>query len=148
RDFFASSGEAAFRDIEQDVILSLCDRSEDTVIATGGGAVLRPSNRNALHANSHVFYLRNSPEELARRLRNDSHRPLLQVADPLRRLRDLYRERDPLYRRTAHYVVEAARPSVPSLLGMVLMQLELAGLVDPGPVADHSGTDVGRTPGS
>ena len=53
------------------------------------------------------------------------------VDDPLRRLRDLYRERDPLYRKTAHFVVEAARPSVSALVGMVLMQLELAGLVSP-----------------
>ena len=74
----------------------------------GGGAVLRPSNRNALHSRCHVFYLRSSPEELFRRLRHDTQRPLLQVDDPLHRLRDLFRERDPLYRRTAHFVVEAA----------------------------------------
>jgi shikimate kinase len=84
-----------------------------------------------LHSRTHVVYLRATPEELFRRLRHDTHRPLLQVADPLARLRDLYRERDPLYRRTAHFVVEAARPSVTSLIGMVLMQLELAGVVDP-----------------
>ncbi len=82
----------------------------------------------------HVFYLRATPEDLHRRLRNDTQRPLLQVADPLRRLRELYRERDPLYRRTAHFVVESVRPSVPALTGMVLMQLELAGLVDPAQV--------------
>ena len=87
-----------------------------------------------------MFYLRSTPDELHRRLRHDSHRPLLQVADPLRTLRELYRERDPLYRRTAHFVVEAARPSVPALLGMVLMQLELAGLVDPGQVPSAIGT--------
>ncbi len=133
RDYFAAQGEAAFRDVEQDVIEELTAR-EGHVIATGGGAVLRPSNRDALHSRSHVFYLRSTPEELFRRLRHDNHRPLLQVADPQSRLRELYRERDPLYRRTAHFVVEAARPSVPALLSMVLMQLELAGLVDPGQV--------------
>ena len=106
-------------------------------MATGGGAVLRPSNRDALHSRTHVFYLRSTPEELGRRLRHDSHRPLLQVADPHARLRELYRERDPLYRRTAHFVVEAARPSVQALTGMVLMQLELAGLVDPGQVPSN-----------
>ncbi|MBC7939578.1 MAG: shikimate kinase [Chitinophagaceae bacterium] len=130
RDFFAQQGEDAFRDVEQGVIDEISGR-EGEVLATGGGAVLRPSNRDALHSRSHVFYLRSTPEELSRRLRHDSHRPLLQVANPLSRLRDLYRERDPLYRRTAHFVVEAARPSVPGLLSMVLMQLELAGLVDP-----------------
>jgi shikimate kinase len=139
RDFFAAHGEEAFRDIEQEVIDSLTT-TPGLVLATGGGAVLRPSNRDALHSRSHVFYLRHTPEELHRRLRHDTHRPLLQVADPLRRLRELYRERDPLYRRTAHFVVEAARPSVPSLIGMVLMQLELAGLVDPSQVPSAIGS--------
>ena len=87
------------------------------MLATGGGAVLRPSNRDALHSHMHVFYLRATPEDLHRRLRNDTHRPLLQVADPLRKLRELYRERDPLYRRTAHFVVESVRPSVPAQIG-------------------------------
>jgi shikimate kinase len=133
REFFAARGEEAFRDVEQAVIEELAGQPGQ-VLATGGGAVLRPSNREALHARSHVFYLRSTPEELARRLRHDTQRPLLQVADPLRRLRELYRDRDPLYRRTAHFVVEPARPSVPGLIGMVLMQLELAGLVDPARV--------------
>jgi shikimate kinase len=101
------------------------------VLASGGGAVLRRANRDALHQHTHVFYLRSTPEELFRRLRHDTQRPLLQVADPLRRLRELFRERDPLYRQTAHYVIETGRPSVPALVNMVLMQLELAGLVDP-----------------
>ena len=136
RDWFAQHGEDSFRDVEQDVVEDLT-AIEGVVLATGGGAILRPSNRDALHSRSHVFYLRSTPEELFRRLRHDTQRPLLQVADPQRRLRDLFRERDPLYRRTAHFVVESARPSVPSLLGMVLMQLELAGLVDPGQVPSN-----------
>lgn len=130
RDYFAAHGEAAFRDVEQDVIDELSQRTGQ-VLATGGGAVLRPSNRDALHSRTHVFYLRSTPEELFRRLRHDTHRPLLQVADPQARLRELYRERDPLYRRTAHFVVESARPSVHALTGMVLMQLELGGLLPP-----------------
>ena len=133
RAFFEQSGEEAFRDIEQDVIETL-GAEAGVVLSTGGGAVLRPSNRDALHSRTHVFYLRSTPEELFRRLRHDTQRPLLQVDDPLKKLRELYRERDPLYRRTAHFVVEAARPSVHGLLGMVLMQLELAGLVDPATV--------------
>lgn len=131
RDFFEQHGEAAFRDVEQDVIDELTQQN-GVLIATGGGAVLRPSNRDALHSRTHVVYLRATPEELQRRLRHDTHRPLLQVDDPFKRLQELFRDRDPLYRRTAHFVIEAARPSVPALLSMVLMQLELAGLIDPG----------------
>jgi shikimate kinase len=137
RDFFAANGEAAFRDLEQEVLDDLTHGGK-RVIATGGGAVLREPNRHALHDRSTVIYLRSTPEELFRRLRHDTHRPLLQVANPLARLRELYRDRDPLYRRTAHFIIETGRPSVPSLVNMVLMQLELAGLVDssqvPSPV--------------
>jgi len=138
REYFTSHGEDAFRDVEQEVIDELAGHPGQ-LLATGGGAVLRPSNRNALHSRSHVFYLRASPEELHRRLRHDTQRPLLQVDDPLARLRELYGERDPLYRRAAHFVVEPARPSVHSIVAMVLMQLELAALVDPAQAATRGG---------
>lgn len=133
KDYFAQSGEAAFRDVEQEVIAGLAN-GRPMVLATGGGAVLREANREALHAQCTVVYLRSTAEELFRRLRHDRQRPLLQVADPLRRLRDLFRERDPLYRQTAHFVIETGRPSVQGLAGMILMQLELAGRIDPAQV--------------
>lgn len=130
RLYFEREGEARFRDIEQQVIseLAVADR---TVLATGGGSVLREANREVLHRNATVVYLRSTPDELFRRLRHDVKRPLLQVADPLARLRELYAVRDPLYREVAQFTIETGRPSVPALVNMILMQLELAGLVDP-----------------
>jgi shikimate kinase len=138
KSYFDRHGEASFRDLEKTVIAELSARS-DGVLATGGGAVLRSENRRSLSSGGPVIYLRSTPEELFRRLRHDSQRPLLQVADPLRRLRDLFRERDPLYRETAQFVIETGRPTVPTLVNMILMQLELAGLVDPArqPGAPH-----------
>ena len=130
REFFEREGEERFRDLEARVIAELAARPE-TVLATGGGAVLREANRKALRDATTVFYLRSTPEELFRRLRHDTYRPLLQVRDPMRKLRELYAARDPLYRKTAHYTIDTGRPSVPTLVNMVLMQLELAGLVDP-----------------
>ncbi len=132
REYFAREGEAAFRDLEEQVLAELA-RGGDAVVATGGGAVLREANRNALRAGGKVIYLRSSPEELYRRLRHDTQRPLLQVADPMARLRTLYAERDPLYRETAHFQIETGRPSVPTLVNMIVMQLELAGLLPPPP---------------
>jgi shikimate kinase len=132
REFFAREGEAAFRDIEQQVIADLAG-GEDAVIATGGGAVLREANRQVLHAHGQVVYLRSTPEELFRRVRHNQNRPLLQVEDPLGRLRTLHAERDPLYRATAHFIIETGRPSVPTLVNMIVMQLELAGHVPPQP---------------
>lgn len=128
REFFDREGEESFRDIEQRVIADLVANSSG-VLATGGGVVLREANREALRQGSTVVYLRSSPEELFRRLRHDTQRPLLQVSDPMARLRSLFQQRDPLYRGVAHFVIETGRPSVPNLINMLLMQLELAGLV-------------------
>lgn len=127
REFFDREGEAAFRDVEEATIARLMAAPEG-VLSTGGGAVLRPANRKCLRASGHVIYLRSSPEEVFRRLRHDVNRPLLQVADPLTRLRELYAERDPLYRETSHFIIETGRPSVSTLVNMIVMQLELAGL--------------------
>ncbi len=128
RDYFEREGESSFRDVEESVIDELT-LLPSGVLSTGGGSVLRPMNRQHLHGRSHVVYLRSSPEELFRRLRHDVNRPLLQVADPLGRLRDLYTQRDPLYRETAHFVIETGRPSVSTLVNMITMQLELSGIV-------------------
>jgi shikimate kinase len=132
REFFAREGEQAFRDIEQQVIAELA-AGPTAVVATGGGTVLREANRQCLRAAGRVVYLRSSPEELYRRLRHDTQRPLLQVADPLGKLRELYAQRDALYREAAHFQVETGRPSVPRLVNMIVMQLELDGVLPPAP---------------
>ncbi|WIW00142.1 MULTISPECIES: shikimate kinase [Roseateles] len=141
RAFFDRSGEAAFRDIESQVLNELLAREGEFVLATGGGIVLREANRQLLHQASTVLYLRSTPEELFRRLRHDTQRPLLQVRDPLQKLRELYLQRNPLYRSVAHYVLETGRPSVHGLVNMALMQLELAGIIDPARVAATVGAE-------
>jgi shikimate kinase len=130
REYFEREGEEAFRDIEEGVIDKL-SISHHGVLATGGGAVLRPVNRLHLHERGAVVYLRSTPEEVFRRLRHDVNRPLLQVKDPLGRLRDLFVARDPLYRKTAHFTIETGRPSVATLVNKITMQLELSGAVPP-----------------
>lgn len=128
REYFEREGEAHFRDVEESVLDELT-RQHEGILSTGGGAVLREANREHLRSRGKVVYLKSSPEELYRRLRHDANRPLLQVADPLGRLRELYATRDPLYRETAHFVLETGRPSVTALVNMIVMQLELAGVV-------------------
>lgn len=126
REFFEHEGEPAFRDIEQQVINELT-LSPTGVIATGGGAVLREVTRARLRERTTVVYLSATPENLLRRVARDTRRPLLQGVDPLDRLRDLYKLRDPLYRETAHLIVETGRPSVPSLVNVVLTELHRIG---------------------
>ncbi|WP_171016073.1 shikimate kinase [Ramlibacter sp. 2FC] len=130
REYFDREGEARFRDVEEAAIDDL-SREHRGVLATGGGAVLRPANREHLRARCQVVYLRSTPEEVFRRLRHDVSRPLLQVEDPLTRLRDLFAARDPLYRDAAQFVIETGRPSVATLVNMITMQLELAGVLPP-----------------
>jgi shikimate kinase len=128
REFFEREGEESFRDLEQSVIDELT-LGEPCVLSTGGGAVLRLANRQHLKQRTQAVYLHSAPEEVFRRLRHDRNRPLLQVPDPLARLRELYALRDPLYRESARFVVETGRPSVAALVNMVVMQLELAGVL-------------------
>ncbi len=141
REYFEREGEERFRDVEEAVIDELT-RSHEGVLATGGGAVLREANRVHLRTRARAVYLRSSPEEVFRRLRHDVNRPLLQVKDPLGRLRDLYSVRDPLYREVAHFVIETGRPSVSTLVNMIMMQLELAGMVALSPVSPAPTPDV------
>ena len=126
REFFEREGEARFRDVEQEV-LDLLTQGPAKVLSTGGGSVLREANRKHLGERCRVVYLKSTPEELFRRLRHDTNRPLLQVADPLGKLRSLFADRDPLYQEVAHFVLETGRPSVSTLVNMIVMQLELAG---------------------
>ena len=141
REFFEREGEERFRDIEQEELdrLTLGDAC---VLSTGGGSVLREANRQHLRDRTRVVYLRSTPEEVFRRVRHDRNRPLLQVADPMQRLRDLHAVRDPLYRETAHFVIETGRPSVATLVNMILMQLELGGAMPEG-----AGSPVSPAPG-
>lgn len=129
RSYFERAGEEPFRDLEERVIDELTREPQPSVIATGGGVCLREANRRALRERCIVIYLRSTPEELFRRLRHDMQRPLLQVSDPMAKLRELFAARDPLYQECAQFVVETGRPSVPTLVNMVLMQLELAGVL-------------------
>ena len=126
REFFDREGEPAFRDVEQRVIAETLASRQVRVIATGGGSVLRPANRAAMKAGSTAVYLHTQPEDLARRLSRDTQRPLLQVADPRQRLRDLYAVRDPIYREVADIVVDTAHKSAAMLVNLISMQIDMS----------------------
>lgn len=128
REYFEQVGEELFRDCESTVLDELTC-SNVGVLATGGGSVMRAENRRFLRERTQVVYLRSTPEEVYRRLRYDQKRPLLQVADPLQRIKKLFAERDPMYREVAHFIIETGRPSVGTLVNMIVMQLELAGVL-------------------
>ena len=127
RSYFEAQGEAAFRAHEAALLAELAAQPGPIVLSTGGGVVLRADNRALLRTHcAPVFYLRANADEIFHRLRHDRKRPLLQVDNPQERLRLLFRERDPLYREVAHYVMETRRASVQALVSRVQMQLEMA----------------------
>lgn len=102
---FERDGEAAFRELEADVLRELVS-APGTLLATGGGVVLRAENRELLRRRTRCVYLRASHELLWRRLRRDHRRPLLRVADPEARLREMLAERQPLYEEAAEIVID------------------------------------------
>lgn len=126
REYFEREGETAFRDLEEGALAELMQGGPQ-VVATGGGAVLRAANRDRLRAGARVFYLFTTPEEVFRRLRHDKVRPLLQVADPLARLRELFAQRDPLYRETAHEIVRIGRPFTGALVSAIVDAVQRPG---------------------
>jgi len=120
---FEVEGEEGFRRREADVIAELA-ANEDIVMATGGGAVLCEATRRLLPERGTVAYLHAAPETLYARVRHDRNRPLLNSGDPLRRLQDLYRFRDPLYREVASVVVESGQSSMSELAKQVVAGVE------------------------
>lgn len=102
---FELEGEDGFRNRETAVIEEL-SRRNPLILATGGGAILCKENRGYLKTRGTVVYLHATPEILYQRIKADKSRPLLQVADPLSKLTELYRQRNALYRETAHLIVD------------------------------------------
>lgn len=105
---FDREGEPGFRRREEHVVDEL-SRAERVLVATGGGAVLAPCNRQRMRGRGTVVYLHTAPEVITERVRGDRHRPLLQVGDVRGRVDALCREREPLYRDAAHIVVDVGR---------------------------------------
>lgn len=101
---FDVEGEEGFRDRETNVLSDIVAQN-NAIIATGGGVVMRAENRELLKKSGFVVYLKASIEQLISRTFKDKKRPLLQVADPEARIRELFLLRDPLYSEVADHVI-------------------------------------------
>jgi len=107
---FDVEGESGFRERETAMLKELSEQS-GTVLATGGGAVMRPENHALLKSDAVVIYLRASIEQQVERTRKDRNRPLLQNDDPEAVLRQLFAVRDPIYTELADIVMHTDRKS-------------------------------------
>lgn len=128
---FDIEGEEGFRNRETAVIDELTQQS-GIILATGGGAVLRPENRVNLRNRGAVVYLFASIDELYARAGKDKNRPLLQTEDPKARLTKLFAERDPLYREVADLVVDTASQPLNTLIEDLVLMLHKLRKFQPG----------------
>jgi shikimate kinase len=119
---FELEGEAGFRKRESAVINELT-RLPDIILATGGGAILDPVNRQHLSSRGRVVYLYASVEQQLKRTGKDRNRPLLQTADPRARLEELMAVRDPLYREIADLVIDTDGKRVRDVVRQIIQQL-------------------------
>jgi shikimate kinase len=119
---FDVEGEVGFRNREQTVI-DLLTQQERIVLATGGGAVLRPENREHLKARGFVVYLQTSVEQQLERTARDRNRPLLHNDDPRGVLTRLMAERDPLYRDCCDLIVRTDRRHPRSVVAEIVRHL-------------------------
>ena len=97
-DIFRCHGEEYFRSRESEVLELLGKKTPGScVVSTGGGAVLRPENLNALRENGIIIFLDVSAEEVYSRVKGMNDRPLLQVENPLKEIEELLQKRKPFY---------------------------------------------------
>ncbi|MDP4085241.1 MAG: shikimate kinase [Bacillota bacterium] len=100
---FSTKGEKTFRDLETDILTKL--PVDDNIVTTGGGIVLKEENRSWMKETGHVIFLDVSPQEVLRRLSEDSSRPLLN-SEKEKSVYNLLNQRLPLYQSTAHFQIQ------------------------------------------
>ena len=121
---FADSGEPVFRDWEEHTLRELVERHPEAVLASGGGAVLRPANRRLLLDFGFVVWLRAEPVELARRLEADlragAERPALTSAGTVAEIAQVLSARAPLYQEVADVAIETLDHTPDEIAALIL----------------------------
>lgn len=123
-EIFSSRGEGYFRDVEKEVIKEVSAK-EGIVIGAGGGAVLNEENMNNLKKNGIMFCLTASPEAIHERTKNYRHRPLLNVPDPVAKIKELLETRAPFYAK-ADFQIDTSGKSVEAAAQEIIKKLKKA----------------------
>lgn len=118
---FDIEGEEGFRRRETEIIKELVSKP-NTVIATGGGAILAEENRDLMRAAGAVIYLTAPVDALFQRVVKDKTRPLLQVENPRETYERIFQQRDPLYREVAGEVIVTDNLSSPTKVARSIFQ--------------------------
>ena len=119
---FQDSGEEYFRRLEKEIVNELADK-KNLIIDCGGGIALRQENLDQLKKNGTIFYLSTSPEVIFQRVKMHAHRPLLNVSDPQKKIRDMLKNRKSYYEQ-ADYTIDTDHKSVEQTAKEVLLILQ------------------------
>lgn len=122
---FSESGEEYFRQKETETIKSLIEKTEKTVISTGGGLPLQEENRNPLQKLGFVVYLDVEKETVLERLSKDTTRPLLNGPEKEKRVEALLSFRRPIYEYTAHLTVDTNQKSFDEIIDEIVRNYEI-----------------------
>lgn len=122
KDLVAGKGWAHFRALEHEVVKEVAGL-QGAIIDCGGGVVLNPGNLALLRKHGIIFHLHAPPQVLYQRLKNDSHRPLLSVPDPLAELTGIYQQRLPLYNQ-ADYTIDSSDDSLEAAVAQILSKVK------------------------
>lgn len=105
-DIFSQSGEDYFRGLEKQVLKTIAEQ-KDTSVSCGGGVVINRDNLRILKESGTLICLEAAPGDIFERTRESSHRPLLNVEDPLSRIVEMLNARKPYYRQ-ADYIIDTS----------------------------------------
>lgn len=110
-----------FRELEHKQVKKLFSK-KGVVIDCGGGVVLNPENMKLLKANGIIFYLKADPKVIYNRLKNDRTRPLISGRNPQAKIKEILKQRIPLYSQ-ADFIVDASDPSVDVPVAEILKKI-------------------------
>ena len=119
KDIFKYGGESCFRDMETDLLKRL-HSSENSVLATGGGMVMRSLNRELMQSLGKRVYLKVSFEEIFRRMRQDKKRPLFQQDEE--KIREILEERIPIYEQ-AEYIIDTHNMNSSQMVTEIILRM-------------------------
>lgn len=122
---FKEDGEAYFRRIEKDTVKGILG-IKDSVLATGGGVVMDDENMVSLKKIGTVISLVASPEVILKRTSLETHRPLLNNAEPKKNIEELLKRREPFYKK-ADYIIDTSSLNIDEVVDEILKILKMEG---------------------
>lgn len=123
-DIFVEEGEVYFRELETEVLREIGQRNYSRIYSVGGGTPVKPENRDLLKACGTVIYLRNRPETIYERVKEDTGRPLLQCDDPLKRIRELMEARREAYEECADIIIDTDEITLDEVVELIAKKVE------------------------